>query len=236
MAHFSLEQWVDFARNVIGLQKRAEMESHLSACKQCSKTLSMWQRVYAVGRSESAYAPPDGVVRIVKASFATQRPHRVGRVAQVIASLLFDSASVPLPVGVRSGPGVETERHLLYGANDYRIDIRIAPLPNSNKVTVVGQVLNSAAPGDMIGAVPVKLQQGRKVLAESTTSPFGEFSLESSLGENAQLSVKLPSHELYLPLAGPRTETAAISLESTELKTVSDRPASRKKRPRKKRV
>ena len=96
MRHFSMEQWIDFARNVVGPRERAEMESHLSdGCKQCSKTLSLWRRVSEASKRESAYVPPRSLVGTVKGTFAIQRPRRAGRATQAIASLLFDSACDP---------------------------------------------------------------------------------------------------------------------------------------------
>ncbi|MGC2330160.1 MAG: hypothetical protein WA581_01790 [Candidatus Acidiferrales bacterium] len=233
MRHFSMEQWIDFARNVVGPRERAEMQSHLGdGCKRCSKTLSLWQRVSEAGRREFAYAPPDTIVGTVKGTFAIRGPRRAGRSARAVASLLFDSARTPLAVGVRSA--ATAERQLLYGVNKYRIDVRIEPQPNSEKVALVGQVLNSTAPAQSIGAVPVRLCRGSKVLAESMTSPFGEFYLECGLGKGFQLRVKLPREELCLPLVEPTIESTDDNPEAYDLKQVSSLFVRGKKRTRKK--
>ncbi len=233
MRHFSMEQWIDFARNVIGPRERAEMESHLSdGCKQCSKTLSLWQRVSEASRRESAYVPPQSLVGTVMGTFAIQRPRRVGHAAQTIASLLFDSARTPLAAGVRSA--ATTERQLLYGVSKYRVDVRIEPQPNSERVALVGQILNSTDPGKSIGAVPVRLCQGRKVLAESMTSPFGEFDVECDLGKGLQLRVSLPHEDLCLPVMEPTIERSRPLSEATDSKPVSKKLRKDRKRTRKK--
>jgi hypothetical protein len=230
MRHFSMEEWIDFARNVVGPHERAEMESHLTAgCKQCSKTLSLWQRVYEVGKRQSAYAPPASAVATVKGTFGIHGPRKVGRVGQAIAKLLFDSARAPLVPGVRSAGA--TERQLLYGVSKYRIDVRIEPQRNTDKVALVGQVLNSTTPTESVGAVPVKLWRGRRVLVESTTSPFGEFDLECDLGRGLQLRVTLPTEELCLPLVEPTIKPAKSRPELADSKQVS---ANLRKRTRKK--
>jgi hypothetical protein len=222
MRHFSMEQWIDFARDVVGSRERAEMENHLSdGCKQCSKALSLWQRVSEAGKRESAYAPPEHVVATVKGTFGIRGPRKVGRTARAMASLLFDSAMTPLTAGVRSAG--TAERQLLYGVSKYRIDVRIESQPNSDKVALVGQVLNSTAPGESIGAVPVRLCRGRRVLAESTTSAFGEFYLECDLGKGFQLRVKLPTEELCLPLVEPTIESTDDKSQAYDLKQVSGR-------------
>jgi hypothetical protein len=233
MRHFSMEQWIDFARNVVGPRERADMESHLTdGCKQCLKTLSLWQRVAEAGKREAAYTPPESVVGTIKGTFGIRGPRRVGRTAQAIASLLFDSARTPLVAGVRSAP--TAERQLLYGVSKYRIDVRIEPQPNSERVALVGQVLNSTDPGESIGAVPVRLCRGRRVLVESMTSPFGEFDVECDLGRGLQLRVRLPKEELCLPVVEPTIERSKGIPEAIDTKIVSSERGRDKKRTRKK--
>lgn len=228
MRHFSMEEWIDFARNVVGPSERAEMESHLgTGCNRCSKTLSLWQQVYEVGKRESAYAPPASAVATVKGTFGIHGPRKASRVGQAIANLLFDSAATPLVAGVRSTG--TTERQLLYGVSKYRIDVRIEPQRNTDKVALVGQVLNSTTPGESIGAVPVKLCRGRRVLVESTTSPFGEFDLECDLGKGLQLKVTLPREELCLPLVEPTIKPAKGHSELTDSKHVRGKYRKRTK-------
>jgi hypothetical protein len=233
MRHFSLEQWIDFARNVIAPRERAEMESHLSqGCQQCSTTLKLWQRLYEGGKREAAYAPPDSVVGTVKGTFSIYGPRKVGRAGRAIASLLFDSARTPLVAGVRSA--ATTERQLLYGVSKYRIDVRIEPQHDSDKIALVGQILNSAAPGESIGAVPVRLCRGRQVLVESRTSPFGEFDLECELAKGLELRVTLPKEELSVPLVEATITPAGSGRESYDSKHVKRKMVRNDKRTRKK--
>ena len=233
MQHFSLDRWIDFARNAVGQTERAEMQAHLSAgCKQCSKTLNLWQRMHEAGKHESRYAPPESIVRTIKSTFAIRGPRKASRASRAIASLLFDSAMAPLQAGVRSS--ATAERQLLYGVSQYRIDVRIEAQPNSDKVALMGQILDSTAPGESIGAVPVRLCRGRRVLAESTTSSFGEFYLECDLGKSFQLRVKLPKEELCLPLVEPTIESIKGSSETYDLKQLSSLFVRGKKRTRKK--
>lgn len=233
MRHFSMEQWIDFARNTVGPRERAEMESHLTdGCKQCSKALTLWQRVSEAGRREAGYVPPASIVGTVKGTFGIRGPRKVGRAARAIASLLFDSARTPLVAGVRSA--ATAERQLLYGVSKYRVDVRIEPQPNSEKVALVGQVLNSTDPSESIGAVPVRLCRGRRVLVESITSAFGEFDVECDLGKGLQLRVRLPKEELCLPVIEPTIERAKGIPKSSDSKAVNYKRARNRKRTRKK--
>ena len=203
MRHYSLETWVDFARNVIREDQKLEMQSHLeTGCTECSKELAMWQRLQQVASRESAYTPSDGAVRTVNASFINRSTGELSRRKSQVASLMFDSFRSPLLAGVRSAGSASQQ--LLYGAGDYRIDVRIEPQMDSEKVVLIGQVLNSANPEERLSAAPVLLLKGQKILAESVTSEFGEFQLECELQGGIQLVVTLSDRqEVSLQLVDP---------------------------------
>ena len=203
MRHYSMEKWVDFARNVICEDEKAEMQNHLkTGCTECSKELSLWQHMQRVAQRESAYRPVEGAVRTANAMFSNQRGRRPRDVKSGVAALLFDSFHSPLMAGVRSAGS--TARQLLYGAADYRIDVRIEPQIDSEKTVLIGQVLNSADPDECLSEVPVTLLKGAKILAECVTSQFGEFQMDCDLAGGFRLAVKLPGQtELSLPLIEP---------------------------------
>jgi hypothetical protein len=202
MEHFSMEKWIDFARGVVGAPDKAAMQKHLeSGCKPCSKALDLWKHVHEVARHERVLDPPESAVRSIKGAFAVHGPSRHRRGVAAIAKLLFDGSLSPVPAGVRST--ASSHRQLLFGVGAYRIDLRIEPQLDSDKAVVVGQVLHSADPSEGLGAVPVALVKGRRVVAETITSQFGEFNLECDLDGRFQLRVKLPAEELQLALVEP---------------------------------
>ena len=187
------------------------MQSHLNTgCRECTQAAGLWQRVHQVARQERSYEPPEAAVRTIKGTFAIRGPRKPTHGMRAIAKLLFDSSRNPLPAGVRST--ATTIRQLLYGTGDYRIDVRIEPRLDSDKVTIVGQVLNSADPSEGVGSVAVALIKGRKVLAQSLTNRFGEFNLECELEQRFLLRVELPGGEVRLPLIEPDQ----VGPESTE--------------------
>lgn len=209
MRHYSLEQWVEFARNVVDEHARGEMENHLkTGCVRCSKELRVWQRLQQLARRESAFLPSDDAVRTVNASFANRSGRNSGAAQSGLASLLFDSFRTPVLAGTRSLG--TSSRQVLYGAGSYRIDIRIEPKTDSERVVLIGQVLNSASPEESLPELRVRLLKGRKVLAESATSRFGEFQMECTLEGGFRLMVKLPGQtDVELPLIEPAFETGA---------------------------
>jgi hypothetical protein len=220
MRHYSLEKWVDFVRGVVPEDEKREMQSHLeTGCKQCSKEMSMWQRLQQVARREPANTPPAGAVRTVKAAFANRAAGRLQHEYPEVASLLFDSFRGPQLAGVRSS--ASASQQLLYGAGDYRIDVRIEPQMDSDRVVLIGQVLNSADPDELLSSRPVSLLKGRKILAESVTSEFGEFQIECELQENLRLTVLLPEgREISLHLLEPVGNEAAESMQLAEKKRI----------------
>jgi hypothetical protein len=216
MRHYSLEKWVDFVRGVIGEDEKVEMQSHLkTGCKACSKEMGIWQRLQQVARREPSYTPTAGAVRIVNSAFAKRPEGRLQPTKSEVASLLFDSFRSPQLAGVRSV--ATASQQLLYGAGDYRIDVRIEPQMDSEKVILVGQVLNSADPDELLSALPVSLLKGRRMLAESVTSQFGEFQIECGLEESFRLAVLLPGgREVSLQLVEPVGDRPQEYLQTIE--------------------
>jgi hypothetical protein len=202
MEHYSMDEWIDFARGVVKAADKATLLKHLElGCRQCSDALNLWQHVHQIGRQEQALDPPESAVRAMKGAFAIHGPRRQRRGAVSIARLLFDSAMSPAQAGVRST--ASPARQLLFGVGAYRIDLRMEPQPDTDKVAVIGQVLHSEDPGEALAALPVALVRGRKVVAETVTSRFGEFNLECDLDGRFHLRVKLPSEELQFGLIDP---------------------------------
>jgi len=216
MKHFSLEKWADFAREVVGQVDKNAMQNHLeTGCKECSKVFSTWKRIHEAARRESAYRPPESVVRTVKGLGALHWPSKVSRMKAAAAQLLFDSARSPLPAGVRSSSSAA--RQLLFGINNYRVDLRIQPQEDSDKVAVVGQILNSSDPDHAMGPVHVVLRRGKKVIAESVTNRYGEFHLECNLENSLHLQAGLPHGQVvHIPLVEPITETIPGQLDGVE--------------------
>jgi hypothetical protein len=229
MRHYSLEKWVDFARNVIGEDEKAEMQSHLeTGCTECSKELSMWQRLQQVARREPAYTPSEGAVRMVNATFVDRPTGRSSHAKAQLASLLFDSFRSPLLAGARSSGSASQQ--LLYGAGDYRIDVRIEPQMDSEKVVLIGQVLNSANPDERLAAMPVSLLKGQKLLAESVTSEFGEFQIECQLQSGIRLTVAVSDRkEVSLQLVEPLFTSTEASSHVADKNKVSNPSRIKKK-------
>lgn len=225
MKHFSQEEWADFARNALPGEQKAAMQNHLqNGCKACASTLSIWTRVHKAAARESAYQPPESAVRMTKGMGAIHlRP-----AGSSVPKLLFDSAQNLVTAGVRSTSTLG--RQVLYGVDPFRIDLRMEALMDSDKVSIVGQILNSADPTNRAGDMPVVLWKGRKVVAKSLTNNFGEFQLECDLEGDLHLQLSLPTGaEVMIPLIEPNRGDVSLVGEVDDSKDVR---GARRRSPR----
>jgi hypothetical protein len=207
MKHFSLAEWADFSRGIAGKGQREAMQAHLdSGCARCIEAAITWERVREIAKRERSYEPPRSAMQMAKSLLAVHgRPGK-----RPVLRMLFDSLQTPVVAGVRSTATVS--RQMLYGFGTYQIDLRMEPVMDSDKVSLVGQVLSAADPVKMGAQVTVTLLRGRRVLAESRTNSLGEFHLECSLEGPLDLQLTLPrERDIKIPLLVP-SETAIDAL------------------------
>lgn len=134
-----------------------------------------------------------------------------GRVTHV-ARLTFDSLRQPLPVGVRAShaPG----RRLVYEFGSLAVDLRIEPQADSNRIALVGQILDSAKPDRRFDGVPVVLQGSKGSVAHATTNGFGEFHLDFDLESSLRLEVGI-SETHWVSVVLPSLGLAARGVPGT---------------------
>lgn len=205
MRHFSLEEWVDFARGVVNEKRGADMQRHLdTSCEPCLKVMNLWRRVQRIAQREASHEPSADALRYGKQLFA---PHKAGAFwpkKVEVAQILLDSFLQPQLAAVRSAEGAV--RQLLYGAGQYSVDIRIEPQENSDKVALVGQVLKANDADQGIALVPIVVFRAGKSRTETVTNRFGEFRVECALGGGLELRVSLhDGTELQVPVPEARS-------------------------------
>ena len=194
------EDWVDYARGAGAPDVRARLARHLEdGCDACGQAVRLWEAVSGAARDEPSYEPPAEAVREVLGRFRIQgRPSLAERVVRQ-AALLFDSFREPLPAGVRATGTVP--RQLLYRAGPYTVKLRVEPEPESERLSIVGQILDEADPSAVLQDIGVLALQGSTMLDRTLTNRLGEFTLEPDAAAN-----------LYLSVAVPRTGPYALKL------------------------
>jgi hypothetical protein len=202
--HFSEEDWVDYARRQGGDQHG--LEQHLAAgCRRCGRTLRFWEGVHGLAVQESSYRPPEGVVGRAKAQFALRPPAIPTRLARTV-SLIFDGFRQPLPVGVRAAGPAPVQ--LVYKAGHYMVMLRVEPTADSDRLSVVGQILDEANPKKSLQDLAVLVLKGGEAVERTLTNHLGEFQLESEQAESLRISVGVPeigSLTVPLPFGGGGT-------------------------------
>jgi hypothetical protein len=189
MKHFTTEEWVDFANELVGVSQRKKMDQHLQeGCSQCKKTLSLWQKVRQTAKSAAECLPPEHAVRIAKAGFAAARLQGTAARVPGLVEVLFDSFLQPLVQGARSS--ASGTRQMLYRAEPYQVDLQIEAKPGANKLVVTGQLLDLRNPDAPGRDVAVTISNLRGDMVQTVTNEFGEFREE--IMSSSDLELKLP--------------------------------------------
>ena len=208
MEHFSERAWADFVRGIGESEMKANVKSHLArGCSDCRAAFDVWNRVQATLGNERTYTPPDSAVRMVKQEFtAAYSPEQR---SSVLASLLFDTFAQPLPAGIRST--VAVARQLVYEAEGLTVDLRLDRQPQSNKICVVGQVLDKGIPrvSPSGASIMIWTEKGLPIV-QARANVSGEFQLEFEPQDGLRLSVNVDGRRtIRIPLANLKAVSAA---------------------------
>ena len=117
------------------------------------------------------------------------RPEAVFQDVTHVARLISDSFRDPLQAGMR---GLNDPiRRLLYAAGSLRVDLLIEPEAGSSRLTLAGQILDSAKPDRRFGGVPVTVRGWNGLVAQATAEEFGEFHLGFNFESNVRLEIRI---------------------------------------------
>jgi hypothetical protein len=180
-------------------EEMRRMQAHIdSGCGQCKVDLAAWTQLTNLAARENAYEPPATAVKMAKAALKLHgQPARLP-----IAKLLFDSLATHVVAGIRST--ANQSRQMLYGFDDYRVDLRFEPSFDADEALLVGQILSTDTPAAELGRINVTLTRGDQVLGTAQTNEFGEFQLECDLGGRLELQLTLPGGEaVTVPMVEP---------------------------------
>jgi hypothetical protein len=194
MKHFPVEQWIDFVRQVVHAARKEKMKEHLEqGCKNCSKIVSLWQRVRQTAETETNYRPPSDAVRIAKAFLTGSNLTVNQKRPDSLAELLFDSFLQSVLEGVRSS-SIGT-RQMLYRADPFQIDLLIESQAGGRSIVVTGQLLDLRH-AEIVGHnMQVTLSNLRGHVVQATTNQFGEFCQEIESSGNLELKFHGANHK-----------------------------------------
>jgi len=201
--HPDFAQWTDFVRLLPLEGESRKAEAHLSSCKSCQRTVAFLRRLASTAAADARVTVPRDVEHAAKSLFLLQRPERIGLLRRLTAALVYSTQLEPAPAGLRS-VGSLTEQ-ALYTSGDYALDLRLDQSPSGPHVLLIGQIAHRQHPGQHLGGAPVVVLSGRKVVAQTQSSRFGEFQVEYEPGGRLRLCVAVAEGRIEVPLSGRGT-------------------------------
>lgn len=128
-------------------------------------------------------------------------PQRALRRVTKVARLVLDTFLQPLPAGIRySQPDT---RQLVYEAQDLTADVAFERQADSNRTTLLGQIIRTNEPKISLNGVSVVLKSRRGPLGVRMTNEAGEFAFEFQNERSVSLEVEVSPDDwvlLNLPL------------------------------------
>ncbi len=198
MKHPTFETLLDFLENRLPKAQGDQVTAHLALpCAACQGEIESLRDTLQLLRNERLSEPPSVAVqrairlfrRFYERSSADERPH-------LIARLLFDDLLVPGAAAVR---GIGNERQLLYGAEDFDIDLQIANEGNQGSLRLLGQVMPLTNDLSQVQGGLVQLTQEEDVAVSATADELGTFAFETLAPGDYELWLDLPQAKIWIP-------------------------------------
>ena len=115
--------------------------------------------------------------------------------------LLFDSFATPA-FGARST--THPQRHLLYRAEPFELDLLIELRPDSNRLRITGQLLDTSLPAIFRRGVRVTLWNFRQSLVTLRANEWGEFLGEIEDSGELMVALKIQLREIVISIGNVR--------------------------------
>ena len=119
------------------------------------------------------------------------------RGAQSPIELLFDSFAT-MPIGLRSR--THPQRHLLYRAEPFELDLLIELRPDCNRLRITGQLLDTTLPVVFRRGVRVTLWNFRQSFVTLRTNELGEFLGEIEYSGELMVALTIQLREIVISI------------------------------------
>lgn len=167
MNHLEPGQIVDLARGLLADDAAAAARAHLDGCDPCRRAFDRLALVVRAARADSS-VPADAVreAQALAESSPDPLPESIG------GRLVFDNLLQPQVAGVR---GASLDRHLLFEADQWAVDLRL--VRSDRALSITGQLANAVAPTRGCTGVAILAWSTDGVVGRGLTGSFGEFTL-----------------------------------------------------------
>jgi CheY-like chemotaxis protein len=129
--------------------------------------------------------------------------------------LIFDSFLQPVRAGVRSSQSAV--HRVLYESEGLMADLSLEPHTGSQRITLLGQVLDRSRPDPQLGSVPVVLHGQTALLGVAKTNEFGEFHFDFDAEPGVTLEIGVRGNHWVLLDVPDTKETMAETPQELEL-------------------
>ena len=191
--HIPFARLADLAEGRLSPEEAGEERAHLSECTNCAGQAARLGHLAALMRADTSEDAPTelvaGVVRMFRARRAATPES--GLLRRLVAALTFDSSTLQPAFGVRSGQPAAA-RQLLFSADDFDVDLRLAQGPEG--WTVSGQVLGPCRGGE----VELVAADG-SAAARAALNELCEFALPPRPEGAYALRLRLDEAEVEIP-------------------------------------
>ncbi len=195
MRHLTVENLISYIDGQLSDTERMAVDNHMSACPECVEIRQELESLVLTMRGDASNEPPSDLVQWgVNLFQPVLQPSVPGTLRKIIAALVFDTYDQPMLAGVRRVGA--PPRQLLFRAGDVDVDVKIESMETNDRITLVGQVLSSAA--KFFDNTPVKLESHGIVRYRTRTNVVGEFSFDEVPKDTYHLSVDLPEGQITL--------------------------------------
>ena len=124
--------------------------------------------------------------------------------------LLFDTFVHSNAEGTRTS--VVSTRQLLFRIGAVFVDVAVGCEANSDRASLIGQMLDSSNPGHPPAGVPVALLDRGRNIASTSSNDNGEFQFQFAMKRNLKLAVAVDREgPVYLPISSPLLKSSGGS-------------------------
>mgnify|MGYP001221647323 CR=1 FL=1 len=180
MTHLSVQQLVDYVRQLAPAASQELIREHLRSCAACRASVEAFEPLVALAASDAQTEVPVEAISRAQAIFEPRPADRswIEGLQALVAELVFDNGLQLHRVGVRSSAqaGSGAIRHLTYRAGEYNVDLQ-TETTGGGEVEIVGQVAPLQSRGQNLEGALVQVIVGGKTVGETETNRFGEFLL-----------------------------------------------------------
>jgi hypothetical protein len=190
--HIALPDLYDFVCGTVSMDAAAH--AHIEECEHCQSDVSWLRWMVGFGVREKEYEPPTRAAASAEKSFRLRKPGIVQVAREVVASLVYDTASAPLQAGVRGHD--MPARQALYRTDHVQLDLKIEL--GDEKGLIIGQLVADKS-DTVITGLEIELTQKGEVVGTSRTNALGEFIFQDLPRGNYELQLVLNDTRVKLP-------------------------------------